>query len=1105
VNEPPNKPTDADRVDPAEEAIFKAARGIEEPQARRAYLEEACGERLDLRARVEALLRFHDEGRGLLASAPMSSPTAADERVVAAPGTRIGPYKLIEQIGEGGFGIVFLAEQQYPLQRRVALKVLKAGMDSAQVVARFEAERQALALMEHPNIAQVLDGGETAAGRPYFVMELVKGVPITRYCDEHRLTPRDRLALFVPVCHAVQHAHQKGIIHRDLKPTNVLVTTLDGQPVPKVIDFGVAKAMGQKLTERTLVTGFGGIVGTLEYMSPEQAEFNALDVDTRADIYSLGVMLYELLTGTTPLTKKNLQDHALTEILRLIREDEPPNPSTRIRETTEPLASISAQRRLELASLSKELRGELDWIVMKALEKDRTRRYETARDLARDLDRYLRNEAVEAGPVSARYRLKKLLSRHRNLLATGAAFVLLLVVALLVSSWLAVRATIAEGKARAQAEAAEQARSAESNERQRAEIQKKRAEDAESQARLDREKALAEKRRANDEAAIAKAVNVFLLKDLLGQADIRNQPGGGPHNPTITVRELLDRAAKAIAGKFSGQEQTEAAIRLTLGDAYQALGDYAEAEKHLERSLALRKQALGADHLDTLKSMNDLAVLYESRGRYADAEELYRRALEGRRAKLGDDHLDTLGSLNDLGTLFQARGRFAEAEPLLKQVLERRMAKLGDKDGRTLDSLNNLAALFQVQGRYDEAEPLYVRALAGSRATLGDDHPETVVTMANLATLYHWRGRYAEAEPLLKQALRLNSAKRGADHPSTVMTMHNLASLYMEQGNFDEAERMFKQVLDVRRRKLGHDHPNTLFSITSLASLYETCGRYELAEPLLSQVADVNRAKLGRDHPNTLFSLSRLASLDQQRGRYDKAEALFSEVLTLSRAQLGPDHPDVLGHSNNLAMFFQDRGRYKEAEPLLLAAIAGAKKKLGPLHPKTLTFIDNLAELRAKQGKPELAESELRETAELHRVKSGAGSLAYAGALASLTQNLIYQRKYSDAEPVARLCLAIRAKEEPGQWTTFHARSLLGVGLLGQHKYTEAEPLLREGYEGMSSHTAKLPVMIVRHRQNDVLTYLVRLYEELGKQDEATKWRKKLEPTLPPKGTPGPK
>jgi serine/threonine protein kinase len=426
-----------------EETLFHLA--LEQPAAERAaFLEKICGGDNGLRQRVQRLLDAHDKPGGFLAQPPVQGPATVDTPAPAeGPGSRIGPYKLLQQIGEGGMGTVFMAEQTEPVRRRVAVKVIKAGMDSRQVIARFEAERQALALMDHPNIAKVLDAGTTGAplsplagpgfggegtGRPYFVMELVKGVPITKYCDEDHLTPKQRLELFVPVCKAVQHAHQKGIIHRDLKPSNILIALYDGKPVPKVIDFGVAKATGQKLTDKTLFTDFGAVVGTLEYMSPEQAELNQLDIDTRSDIYSLGVLLYELLTATTPLDRKRLRQAALLESLRLIREEEPPRPSTRLSKTEE-LPSVAANRGLDPKKLSGLVRGDLDWIVMKCLEKDRDRRYETANGLAMDVQRYLTEEPVLASPPSAAYRLRKFARRNKTALRTTAAVLLVLLVA----------------------------------------------------------------------------------------------------------------------------------------------------------------------------------------------------------------------------------------------------------------------------------------------------------------------------------------------------------------------------------------------------------------------------------------------------------------------------------------------------------------------------------------------------------------------------------------------------------------------------------------------------------------------------------------------------
>src|SRR6185369_6799527 len=402
-----------------DKAIFNVARNIDSPSARAEYLRQVCGANPALIEQVETLLRAYEEQESFLELPAPGLDVTLNQPPLERPGTQIGPYKLLQQIGEGGMGVVYMAEQTEPVQRKVALKVIKPGMDSRQVIARFEAERQALAMMDHVNIARVLDAGTTEQGRPYFVMELVHGVPITKYCDDNRLTPRQRLELFVPVCQAIQHAHQKGIIHRDIKPSNVMVTLYDGKAVPKVIDFGVAKATEQKLTERTLFTQYGTLVGTLEYMSPEQAEMSALGVDTRSDIFSLGVLLYELLTGSTPLSHKRLKEAAYGEILRMIREEEAPKPSTRLSDSGEALAAISAQRNTEPAKLSNLMRGELDWIVMKTLEKDRNRRYATANGFAADVQRYLNDEPVLACPPSAGYRFRKFARRNKRILATA--------------------------------------------------------------------------------------------------------------------------------------------------------------------------------------------------------------------------------------------------------------------------------------------------------------------------------------------------------------------------------------------------------------------------------------------------------------------------------------------------------------------------------------------------------------------------------------------------------------------------------------------------------------------------------------------------------------
>jgi serine/threonine protein kinase/tetratricopeptide (TPR) repeat protein len=704
-------------------------------------------------------------------------PLGPDENPApTTPEVRIGPYKLLDKLGEGGMGTVWVAEQTQPVRRRVALKVIKAGMDSQQILQRFEAERQALALMNHRNIATVLDAGASETGLPYFVMELVEGVPITKYCDDQKASIVERLKLFVAVCHAIQHAHQKGVLHRDIKPANVLVTMEEDEPVPKVIDFGVAKALHERLTERPMQTEVGQLIGTLEYMSPEQAELISWDIDTRADVYALGVLLYVLLVGSTPLDADTLKSAPLSQTLRLIREVDPPKPSARLAQSGESLSELSAKRSSDPVRLTREVRGELDWIVMKALEKDRTRRYEAASALARDVERYLQHEPVEACPPSRRYRLGKFLRRHRMEAVTAAAGLVLLVATAAVSTWQAVRATRAE--------------------------------------------------------KTAAAVSAFLQDDLLGQADLANQPAEGPgRDPDVTVRTLLDRAARTIEGKFRGEPLTEAAIRLTIGKAYRALGRYPEGQRQLERSVELYATELGADHPVTLSSKSSLAYLYGAQGKYDRAEPLSEEVVRGRTARLGADHPDTLTSKNNLAQVYRAEKKYPQAEPLYLEVVRADTATLGADHTETLRARTNLAALYRDQTRYDLAEPLYEEVARVQTLKLGADHPDTLVSKNGLAAVYRGEGRYDQAEALFREVLEARTAKLGADHPDTLTTKNNLALTYQARKRCDLAEPLFREVVEGSRRKLGPTHPDTQQRMRNLALCHDGSGQGSPSRP----------------------------------------------------------------------------------------------------------------------------------------------------------------------------------------------------------------------------------------------------------------------------------
>ena len=595
-----------------------------------------------------------------------------------------------------------MAEQEEPVRRKVALKIIKPGMDTREVIGRFEAERQALAIMDHPNIARVLDAGATESGRPFFVMELVRGVPITDFCDQNSLTTRERLELFASVCQAVQHAHQKGIIHRDIKPSNVLVTLRDERPIPKVIDFGVAKATNQRLTEKTVFTRFAQMIGTPLYMSPEQAGMSELDVDTRSDIYSLGVLLYELLTGTTPFDHERLREAAYEELLRIIREEEPPRPSLRITTLGDTLPSVAARRKIEPKKLSSLFRGELDWIVMKALEKDRSRRYETASGFGDDIERYLNDEPVIACPPSAVYRFRKFARRNRAALWMIALVTGTLLLGIVGTSWQAVRATLAEREAA---------------------TERNRALDAEQSAR--------------EEAAISRAVNDFINEDLLSSADPDAEP-----NRDLKVREVLDRAFQDIEGRFEDQPLVKSQILSTLGNAYHALGEYGKAEKLHSEALEIQRRVLGKEHPDTLRSRNNLAVAIKFQGRHEEAERLHREVLEIRRRVLGSEHPDTLDSMQNLAGAIGIPNGCQEAEELYRDVLTIQRRMLGPEHPDTLNSMCSLAMELNRQGRCEEAEGLLDETLEVQRRVLREMHPDTLISLSALLDVLLRQKRY---------------------------------------------------------------------------------------------------------------------------------------------------------------------------------------------------------------------------------------------------------------------------------------------------------------------------------------------------------------------------
>ena len=1018
----------------SEESICQAALALADEQQREAWLDQVCTGDALLRQRIRERLRqgAGDSGgvsatAGAEAAVPPSQATADWFVLSDTPGTRIedaprsnqptprpdtrpdtvmprnrpareelgdciGPYRLVRALGEGGMGAVYVAVQEEPVRRQVALKLIRPGLDSAQIIARFALERQTLALMDHPGIAKVLDAGATPDGRPFFVMEMVQGVPITQHCDQYRLTVRERLELFVKVCQALQHAHQKAIIHRDIKPGNVLVGMVDGKAIPKVIDFGIAKALHQQL-DNSVLTEFGAVVGTPEYMSPEQADFQHLDVDTRSDIYALGVLLYVLLTGTTPLHRERGGKPSLLELLRAVREEEPPPPSVRLRHDPH-LAETAAAHQTEPTTLVRQVHGDLDWIVMKCLEKDRDRRYETANALALDLERHLRDEPVLAGPPTTGYRLRKFIRRHK-VQVVAAALVLLALVGGIIGT------TLGLLHAREQWNEAEQAR-------QREQRQRTRAQELEGLAQQRMREALQQQTRADEEAAVARAISDFLQTDLLQMTGGAHQADSGLlANPNLTLREALNRAAAALGDRFQNQPEVEAALRETIGQSYRGLSESQLAIPHLRRARDLWQERHGPDHRHVLEASVALANAYRE------------------------------------------AGQFDQAIPLMEELLPRCQRLRGPEDALTLEHLNNLALAYQQVGQLARAVPLFEQAAAGLTRVKGVDDSTTLICQSNLAIAYHDAGQPAKALPLLEQTMARRTAVFGADHPLTLSGMNNLAQWYMDAGQHPKAITLFEETLAKMRARLGPHHRHTLHVLNNLGNAFMVTARPQLARPLLE------------------------------------------EAVTLTTAHLGPDHPLTLTATHNLAMCCQAQGQFARALTLCEQTLAARRKLFAPGHVDITQSLGRLISISLVAGKPEKALAVLPDFLERQRQRFGTDTIRTARMESALATDLIKAGQHAAAEPLLHHCLAIHRKLEPDSLSLAYVEFLLGEAYLGQQKHADAEPLLHRGYAGFQRHAAEFnPPKLSIILQQRSLESLIRLYEAVGKTEEAAKWRK---------------
>ena len=1051
----------------------------------------------------------------------MSEP---ESELFEQPGAFIGRYRLEEVLGEGGFGVVYRAQQLRPVQREVAFKIVKVGMDTKKLLARFDAERQALAVMEHPGIAKVLDADATDNGRPYFVMELVRGPHITDWCDDHNLPVSERLGLFKQVCEAVQHAHQKGVLHRDIKPSNVLVTEENGVPAPKVIDFGLARATEPSRTDNTLLTEIGQVMGTPTYMSPEQAAGRVDEIDTRTDVYSLGVLLYELLTGTVPFEWERLDAADFLMAQRILLHEEPRRPSTRITKTGDEATTAASQRGLIPTALRKRLKGDLDWIVMRALEKDPDRRYGSAHELAADVERHLRHEPVLAGPPGTAYQLRKLVRRHRGLFAAAAVVFIALVMGavgttlgLLREQAANVKLEDALGKVKAQSAELEQRAIELAKERDRAKEAERVAAD--------------ERDRTKENLALLQETHDFLNHDLLSSV------GADFQGHDVTVRQVLDRASFTANLRFLGRPRLEAEMRGTLARSYQQLGLFEKARIEAERTeklyeklgdtqlrteRMLHARAIKAQQLESLGRFeeaeellleliaeaeqtlpdtgkelvalrDDLAGVLDGLGRQEEAVALYRRVLDDARRSKDLPPQGVPTTLNNFGQLLGDMGQYLEARAMLEEAIELGTRRVGRRHSIVLTARGNLALVLRNMGEVDLAEEMAEEALVAKREALGDDHPTVALAMNTVGQLRADRGLVEEAAALYEDAYGILRAALGEEHKETLVAANNLASAWTAMQWYDRSLPLREKTLAAQRSVLGPEHPNTLTGMNNLAVLYRDLERYDEALALYEETLEIERRVLGDDHPSTIITLENLGGVYYACEQYAKSLPILEEVLEARRRVLGDAHPDVAKTLYNIALHHKALGRREQAREMFEDVERRYRGIYGVVHPERASAIRRLADMDWDDGDLASAEEAYWEVQEIHEKLLPKGHPTHSFLLHQLAVLTLNQKRPDEAFDLITEAVALR-RNEADRSALCVSLYVFAAVLRKQGKNREAVAPLLESAEGW------LELEAVDHPNTQrAIEQLVRLYEKLhedepdaGWGEKAAAWREKL-------------